>query len=112
MARQVDPKVAKAELENLLQGVAKQLIHRVYGPDGIPRGTKFADLEELAVQLGQAVSESMIDFLSPPIWRSWRWTAADSRSSTVAPRRATRSRTKTTSPKNGRGIGAKTRSAY
>jgi hypothetical protein len=61
MARPVDPTVAKAELENLLQGVAKQLIHRVYGPEGMPWGTKFVDLEELAVQLGQAVSESMID---------------------------------------------------
>jgi hypothetical protein len=60
MASMADPKVAKAELENLLQGVAKQLIHRVYGPDGMPWGTKFADLEELAVQLGQAVSEKMI----------------------------------------------------
>lgn len=61
MTRPVDPSVAKAELENLLRGVAKQLIHRVYGPEGMPWGTKFADLEELAVQLGQAVSESMID---------------------------------------------------
>ena len=61
MACTVDPKVAKAELENLLQGVAKQLIHRVYGLEGMPWGTKFADLEELAVQLGQAVSENMID---------------------------------------------------
>lgn len=61
MARPVDPSVAKAELENLLQGVAKQLIHRVYGPDGMPWGTKFADLEELAVQLGQTISENMID---------------------------------------------------
>ena len=61
MARPGDPSVAKAELENLLQGVAKQLIHRVYGPDGMPWGTKFADLEELAVQLGQAISENMID---------------------------------------------------
>jgi hypothetical protein len=61
MARPVDPAVAKAELENLLQGVAKQLIHRVYGPEGMPWGTKFADLEELAVQLGQAVSQSMVD---------------------------------------------------
>jgi hypothetical protein len=61
MARKVDPTVAKAELENLLQGVAKQLIHRVYGPEGMPWGTRFADLEELAVELGQAVSQSMID---------------------------------------------------
>jgi len=61
MARPVGPSVAKAELENLLQGVAKQLIHRVYGPEGMPWGTKFVELEELAVQLGQAISENMID---------------------------------------------------
>ncbi len=61
MARTVDPTVARAELENLLQGVAKQLIHRVYGPEGMPWGTKFADLKELAVQLTQAVSKGMID---------------------------------------------------
>jgi hypothetical protein len=61
MARTVDPTVANAELDNLLQGVANRLIHRVYGPEGMPWGTKFADLEEPAVQLGQAVSQGMID---------------------------------------------------
>ncbi len=61
MAHTIDPRVVKAELENLLQGVAKQLIHRVYGSEGMPWGTKFVELEELAVQLGQAVSASMID---------------------------------------------------
>ena len=61
MASQTDPAVVKLELQNLLQGVAKQFLHRVYGPQGLPWGTKFADLEELAVQLGQAVSQNMID---------------------------------------------------
>ena len=43
MVRPVDPAVAKAEPENLLRGVARQLIHRVDGPEGMPWGTKFAD---------------------------------------------------------------------
>jgi hypothetical protein len=61
MARQTDPAAVKAELHNLLQGVAKHFLERVYGPDGMPWGTKFSELEELAVELGQTVSQSMID---------------------------------------------------
>jgi hypothetical protein len=61
MARHTDPAVVKAELQNLLQGVAKHFLERVYGPDGMPWGTKFSELEELAVVLGQAVSQNMID---------------------------------------------------
>ena len=48
MARQTDPAVVQAELQDLLQGVAKHLLERVYGPDGMPWGTKFSELEELA----------------------------------------------------------------
>jgi hypothetical protein len=61
MARQTDPAVVKAELHNLLQGVAKHFLARVYGPDGMPWGTKFSELEELAVEIGQTVSQNMID---------------------------------------------------
>ena len=61
MARQTDPAVVQAELQNLLQGVAKHFLERVYGPDGMPWGTKFSELEELAVVLGQTVSQNLID---------------------------------------------------
>jgi hypothetical protein len=61
MARHTDPALVKAELQNLLQGVAKHFLERVYGPDGMPWGTKFSELEDLAVELGQAVSQNMID---------------------------------------------------
>jgi hypothetical protein len=60
MAKPQDPMVVAAELQNYLQGVAKHFLERAYGPDGMPWGTKFADLEDLAVHLGQVVSQSMI----------------------------------------------------
>ena len=61
MAQAKDPAVVAAELQSYLKGVAKHFIERVYGPDGMPWGTKFSDLEELAVQIGRAVSRSMIN---------------------------------------------------
>jgi hypothetical protein len=61
MAQAKDKAVIAAELENYLKGVAKHFIERVYGPEGMPWGTKFADLEDIAVELGQAVSQNMIE---------------------------------------------------
>jgi hypothetical protein len=61
MAQAQDKSVVMADLENYLKGVAKHFIERVYGAEGLPWGTKFADLEEIAVQLGQAVSRNMIE---------------------------------------------------
>jgi hypothetical protein len=61
MARKSDPAVMVQDHENLIQGVAKHFLQKVYGPDGMPWGTKFSDLEELSVQIGQAVSRSMIN---------------------------------------------------
>jgi hypothetical protein len=61
MARVKDPAAVKDELQNLLGGLAKELNRRVYGEGGIPWGTKFADIEELAVQIGQEISRGMIE---------------------------------------------------
>lgn len=61
MAKPKDKAVIAAELENYLKGVAKHFIERVYGPEGMPWGTKFADLEDIAVELGQAVSRQMVE---------------------------------------------------
>src|SRR4051795_2369389 len=47
------------ELRHLIQGVAKNFVERVYGPQGMPWGTQFTELEEIAVQIGQAVSRAM-----------------------------------------------------
>jgi NADH pyrophosphatase NudC (nudix superfamily) len=61
MARTLDPAGVVLDQENLIQGVAKHFLERVYGPDGMPWGTKFSELEEQAVQIGEAVSRSMIN---------------------------------------------------
>jgi hypothetical protein len=61
MARVKDPAVVKDELQNLLGGLAIELNRRIYGEGGIPWGIKFADIEELAVQIGQEISRGMIE---------------------------------------------------
>jgi len=57
-------RVARPELasqQTYLEGVAKNLADQLYGPNGPPRGTRFADLEELAVQLGQTMSRELLN---------------------------------------------------
>jgi hypothetical protein len=61
MARVKDPAVVKDDLQNLLGGLAKDLNRRIYGEGGIPWGTKFTDIEELAVQIGREISREMIE---------------------------------------------------
>jgi hypothetical protein len=61
MAHAKVPAIVKQELQNMLRGLAKDLNSRVYGPDGVPWGTKFADIEEMAVQIGQAISLNMLE---------------------------------------------------
>ena len=55
MAHAKAPAIVKDKLQNLLRGLAKDLNSRIYGPNGVPWGTKFADIEEMAVQIGQAL---------------------------------------------------------
>lgn len=43
-----------------LQGTAKNANHKLFGPDGPAWGTSFADLEELAVQIGSVVSQQVL----------------------------------------------------
>jgi len=61
MALTSDPAAVALDQEKLIQGVAKHFLHKVFGPEGMPWGTRFSDLEELAIQIGQAVSRSMMD---------------------------------------------------
>jgi len=61
MASEMDLKATVVGQQTLIQGVAKYFLEKVYGPDGMPWGTRFDDLEELSVQIGQAMSRSMID---------------------------------------------------
>lgn len=61
MAHHNDPVVVKHRMQNLLTGLAKDLNRRIYGEEGVPWGTKFADIEELAVQIGRELSRGMIE---------------------------------------------------
>lgn len=60
MSRTVTAKASVDSHRLYLDGVAKNLADKLYGPEGPPRGTTFADLEELVVQLGQALSREML----------------------------------------------------
>jgi hypothetical protein len=61
MSTSLHPADVHAQLQPYLRCVVDQLLQRVYGPDGLPWGTKFAELEELAVGLGRAISRDLIE---------------------------------------------------
>jgi hypothetical protein len=48
------------ECRCLIQGVAKSLADRLWGPNGPAWGTPFSDLESLAEQVGQAVQKNLL----------------------------------------------------
>jgi hypothetical protein len=60
MAHTTDPAAVVVDQEKLIQGVAKHFLQKVFGLEGMPWGTKFSNLEDLAIQIGQAVSRSMM----------------------------------------------------
>lgn len=60
MARKADATAKVIEQQTLVEGMAKYLLEKVYGPDGMPWGTRFDDMEELCVQIGQSISRSMM----------------------------------------------------
>jgi hypothetical protein len=60
MAGSKDARPEVAANKAYLDGVAKTLVEKLFGPAGLPWGTTFEDLEELVVQLGQTVSREML----------------------------------------------------
>ena len=60
MATSVTTTPQAADLKPTLQAAAKNLLFHLYGEGGPPWGTSFADLEELAVQLGQTLSTELL----------------------------------------------------
>ena len=43
-----------------LRAAAKNVLHHVYGPDGMPWGTRFADAEELAAAVGDLLAREVL----------------------------------------------------
>lgn len=61
MARQKSTRPEVAEYQQYLEGVARNLATKLYGPEGMPWGTTFEDLEELVFQLGQSISRELLN---------------------------------------------------
>jgi hypothetical protein len=57
-AKQRPPQVEK--VRPYVEGVAKNLIDSLYGPDGPPWGTKLTELEDLFVALRELLSEKLL----------------------------------------------------
>lgn len=60
MAKQTRTVEIPADLRPVLLATAKNLLHHLYGPQGPPWGTSFADLEELMVQLSDTLSSELL----------------------------------------------------
>ena len=57
-AKKHTPQVEK--VRPYLEGVAKNLVDKLYGPDGPPWGTKLADLEQLLLELRDLLTEKAL----------------------------------------------------
>lgn len=60
MARRKKSTPEVAKMEAYLKGVAKSLVDRLYGPDGPAWGTKMTELEDVVVEIREAISEEML----------------------------------------------------
>jgi hypothetical protein len=47
-------------LRPALQAAAKNVLRHAYGPDGMPWGTRFSDLEDMAVQVGRLLETEVL----------------------------------------------------
>jgi len=61
MARAVKATTVVDEIENYLNGVAKSLVDRLYGPNGPAWGTRLSELEATVLTIRQHLSERMLD---------------------------------------------------
>jgi hypothetical protein len=51
---------AVEQVQPYIEGVAKSLIDRIYGPHGLPWGTKLTELEDVVIAVRQVLSERML----------------------------------------------------
>jgi hypothetical protein len=60
MAKDTKSVEIPAHLRPVVQAAAKNLLAHLYGPEGPPWGTSFADLEELAVQISRHLGAEVL----------------------------------------------------
>jgi len=51
---------AVEQVQPYIEGVAKSLVDRIYGPKGLPWGTKLTELEDVVIAVREALSEKML----------------------------------------------------
>jgi hypothetical protein len=51
---------AVEQVQPYIEGVAKNLVDRIYGPNGLPWGTKLTELEDVVIAVRQVLSEKML----------------------------------------------------
>lgn len=61
MARSAAAAKKLAEMRTYVDGVAKKLADDVYGPQGLPWGTRLSELEDMAVTFREAISAKMME---------------------------------------------------
>jgi hypothetical protein len=61
MARYKIPTAAADPVRSYLEGVAKSLVDRLYGPDGPAWGTKLTEIEHTIKAIRQVLCEKMLD---------------------------------------------------
>jgi hypothetical protein len=60
MAKKKKAPAVVEQVQPYLEGVAKSLVDRLYGPGRPPWGTKMTELEDVVVAVRQALSEKML----------------------------------------------------
>jgi hypothetical protein len=60
MARKKKVPAAVEPVQAYIEGVAKNLVDRIYGPHGLPWGTQLTELEEVVMAVRQVLSEKML----------------------------------------------------
>jgi hypothetical protein len=60
MARRKPSRPEVEQVRSYIEGVAKNLVDRLYGPNGPAWGTKLTELEDVALAVREALSEKML----------------------------------------------------
>ena len=60
MARKKKIPAAVVAEQTYIEGVAKNLVERIYGKDGLPWGTPLSELEDMVIAVRQVLSEKML----------------------------------------------------
>ena len=60
MARKKNLPAAVEPVQAYIEGVAKSLVDRIYGPQGLPWGTKLSELEDVVLAVRATLSEQML----------------------------------------------------